>query len=85
MTTKTSHRTAMITIFSVAAFILFRNLPLPAVFSREAMTVLGLMVAALLMWVTEAVNMAITTILVCVMLPFFGCMTAAEMYSSFGS
>jgi len=85
MTTKTSHRNALITIFSVAVFILFRFLPLSEGLSREAMTVLGLMVAALLMWVTEAVNMAITTILVCVMLPFFGCMTNAEMYSNFGS
>lgn len=57
----------------------------PAGLDQKGMIVLGLMLAALIMWVTEAVNMAITTILVCVMLVFLGCMTGPEMYASFGS
>lgn len=74
----------IITLVSIAIVVIFRLLPCPEGLSREGMTVLGLMVAALIMWITEAVNMAVTTILVCVLLPFLGCMTGAEMYASFG-
>lgn len=83
--TNFSKRNIILTLVAIVIVIISRLIPLPDGLSREGMTVLGLMVAALVMWVSEAVNMAVTTILVCVMLPFLGCLTPAEMYSSFGS
>ena len=76
-------KNVVITLISIAIVILSAVLPVPEGLSREGMLVLGLMAGALVMWVTEAVNMAVTTILVCVLLPFLGIMPAADMYSSF--
>ena len=82
-TKKLSTRNLIITLISVAVVVLFALLPTPDGLDRKGMLVLGLMASAMIMWVSEAVNMAVTTILVCVLIPFFGIMPAADMYASF--
>lgn len=80
---KLSMKNIAITVISILVVVISALLPPPAGLTHEGMIVLGLMVGALIMWITEAVNMAITTILVCVMLPFLNILSAAEMYSGF--
>ena len=82
-TKKLSTRNLILTLISVAIVVISAVIPTPNGLDRHGMLVLGLMIGALIMWVSEAVNMAVTTLLVCVLIPFFGIMPAAEMYSSF--
>ena len=69
---------------AVVILVLSRVLPLPEGLSREGMSALAIMLAALVLWITEAMNMAVTTILLVCMLPFFGVMKPAEMFKGFG-
>lgn len=71
---------------AVAALVLFlsRVMPLPSGLSREGLTALAIMVAGLCLWITEVMNMAVTTIIMCCMLTFFKVMTPAEMFKGFG-
>lgn len=82
--TKFNTKNIIVVLVAIAIVVVSAVITPPAGLDQKGMIVLGLMLAALLMWVTECVNMAVTTILVCVMLVFLGCMTGAEMYSSFG-
>ena len=83
--TKFSTKNIIIVLVAIAVVVAFSLIPPPEGLDQHGMIVLGLMLAALIMWVTEVVNMAITTILVCVMLVFTGCITGPQMYSNFGS
>ncbi len=69
---------------AVVILVLARVLPLPEGLTREGLTALAIMIAALVLWISEAMNMAVTTILLCCMLPFLGVMTPAEMFKGFG-
>ncbi len=69
---------------AVVILVLSRIVPLPEGLTREGITALGVMIAALVLWISEAMNMAVTTILLCCMLPFFGVMTPAAMFKGFG-
>ena len=57
---------------AAALIVLSRILPLPDGLSREGLTSVALLFAALVMWLTETMNLAAVTILVVAMLPFFG-------------
>ena len=81
---KSNTKALVMIAIAVVILILSRVLPLPEGLSREGMTALGVMIAALVLWVSEAMNMAVTTILLVCMLPFFGVMKPAEMFKGFG-
>ncbi len=81
---KTNTKAYVMLAIAVVILVLSRVLPLPDGLSREGMTALGVMIAALVLWITEAMNMAVTTILLVCMLPFFGVMKPAEMFKGFG-
>ena len=81
---KSNTKALVMIAIAVVILILSRVLPLPDGLSREGMTALGVMIAALVLWVSEAMNMAVTTILLVCMLPFFGVMKPAEMFKGFG-
>jgi len=71
--------------FSAAVILVFlsRILPLPEGLSREGLTSIVLLIAAIVLWVSEAMNLAITTILIVSTIPFFNIMPAGSMFSSF--
>ncbi len=69
---------------AVVILILSRVLPLPEGLTREGLSALAIMIAALVLWISEAMNMAVTTIFLCCMLPFFGVLKPAEMFKGFG-
>ena len=81
---KTNTKAYVMLAIAVVILVLSRVLPLPEGLTREGLTALGIMIAALVLWITEAMNMAVTTILLCCMLPFFGVMKPAEMFKGFG-
>ena len=69
---------------ALVILILARTLPLPEGLSRAGLTALAIMIAALVLWVSEAMNMAVTTILLCCMLPLLSVMTPRDMFKGFG-
>jgi sodium-dependent dicarboxylate transporter 2/3/5 len=75
---------SIVSLFA-AVFLVFlsRILPLPEGLSREGLTSVVLLVAAIVLWVTEAMDLAITTILIVSTIPFFNIMPAGRMFSSF--
>ncbi|MBR3556408.1 MAG: anion permease [Oscillospiraceae bacterium] len=77
-------RSLLMLAIAAVIVILARVLPLPEGLSREGLTALAIMIAALVLWVSEAMNMAVTTILLCCMLPFLGVMTPRDMFKGFG-
>ena len=77
-------RALLMLAIAAVIVILSRILPLPEGLSRSGLTALAIMIAALVLWVSEAMNMAVTTILLCCMLPFLGVMTPRDMFKGFG-
>ncbi|MBO4831808.1 MAG: anion permease [Oscillospiraceae bacterium] len=69
---------------AVVILILSRVLPLPEGLSREGMTALAIMIAGLVLWISEAMNMAVTTIALCCMICFLGVLAPKDMFRGFG-
>ena len=71
--------------FFAAVFLVFlsRILPLPEGLTREGLTSIVLLVAAIVLWVTEAMDLAAITIMIVATIPFFKIMPASSMFSSF--
>ena len=81
---KNNTKAYIMLVIAVVILVLSRIVPLPEGLSREGLTSLAIMIAALVLWISEAMNMAVTTILLCCMLPFLGVMTPAAMFKGFG-
>jgi len=63
----------LVGLLAAMALIVFsRVLPLPEGLTREGLTAAALLFAALAMWITETMNLAVVTILVVAIMPFFG-------------
>ena len=69
---------------AVLILVLSRVLPLPEGLSREGMTALAIMIAGLILWISEAMNMAVTTIALCCMICFLSVLKPADMFRGFG-
>ncbi|MBE6914810.1 MAG: transporter [Ruminococcaceae bacterium] len=82
--TKGNAKAYIMIAIAVVILIVSRIMPLPAGLSREGLTALAIMIAALVLWISEAMNMAVTTILLCCMLPLLGVLSPAEMFKGFG-
>lgn len=68
---------------AVLLVFLSRIIPLPEGLTREGLTSIVLLLAAIILWVTEAMDLAIITILMVSTIPFFNIMPAGSMFSSF--
>jgi len=82
---KTRKEVKNIIFFIAAVFLVFlsRIVPLPEGLTREGLTSIMLLVAAILLWITEAMDLAAITILIVSTIPFFKIMSAGAMFSSF--
>ena len=72
---------------SAAVILIFlsRIVPLPVGLTRGGLTSIVLLVAAIILWISETMNLAVTTIMIVAILPFFGLMTPSVVFSSFAS
>jgi len=81
---KGNTKSIVMIIVAVVILVLSRVLPLPEGLSREGMTALAIMIAGLILWISEAMNMAVTTIALCCMICFLGVLKPADMFRGFG-
>ncbi len=59
--------------------------PTPSGLERDGMIMLGIFLMAAILWLTEAVPMAVTGLLIILLQPLLGVIDADEVYSSFGN
>jgi len=71
-------------IIAAALIILSCVLPLPEGLSRPGMQSFGIILAALVLWIGEAMNMAIVGIFMATLLVFMGVLTPNDMFKGFG-
>ncbi len=79
-------RKGLISLFTAVALVfLSRIVPLPEGLTRGGLTSIVLLIAAIILWISETMNLAVTTIMIVATLPFFGLMTPTVVFSSFAS
>lgn len=83
MNTKGKNTTFLL-IVAAAIILLFSILPCPEGLSRQGMQSFGLILAAIVLWVGEAMNMAVVGIFMATLLVFMQILTPAEMFKGFG-
>ena len=71
-------------IVAAAIILLSSLLPCPEGLSRAGMQSFGIILAAIVLWVGEAMNMAVVGIFMATLLVFMKIMTPAEMFKGFG-
>ena len=62
-----------------------QTVPLPANLSREGLASICLLLGAIILWVTEAMPLAISTILIVILMPFFKVMEISQIWPSFSN
>ena len=74
------------TLIAIAAVIIIISsiLPLPEGLTRQGMQSFGVIIGAIVLWVGEAMNMAVIGIFMAALLTFMGVMTPADMFKGFG-
>ena len=70
----------------VSIFVIIAScfMPLPSGLTRQGMQAFGIILAALVLWIGEVMNMAVTGIMMAVLLVFLGVVTPAAMFQGFG-
>lgn len=68
---------------SIVAFSVF--LPVPDGLSREGVIMFGILIMAVILWITEAIPLAATGLLIIALQPLLGIEDAKEVFSSFGN
>ncbi len=71
-------------VVAALLIILASILPCPGGLTREGMQSFGIILAAIVLWVSEAMNMAVTGIFMCTLLVFMSIMTPGDMFKGFG-
>jgi sodium-dependent dicarboxylate transporter 2/3/5 len=71
----------------VAFFIVFLSyiLPTPHGLSHEGQIMIGILVMAAILWITEPMPLAVTSLLIMILQPLLGVMPAGDVFASFGN
>ena len=87
MSRKRSKSVKRIVGVALAALILIgmQAIPLPEGLSREGLCSIGFWGAAICLWICESTPFSISTILLIVMMPFYGIITLEEVWGNFAS
>jgi sodium-dependent dicarboxylate transporter 2/3/5 len=72
----------LIIIIIVASFYL---LPSPSGLSHSGQVMIGIMIMAVILWITELIPLAATGILIIIIQPILGTLPAEDVFSSFGN
>ncbi len=75
----------LITFISLLIVIASLFLPLPAGLSRDGLIMLAILFMAVILWLTEAIPLAATGLLILALQPLLGIAPAKEVFSSFGN
>ena len=71
-------------IIAAGLILLASLLPCPLGLSRAGMQSFGIILAAIVLWVSEAMNMAVTGIFMCTLLVFMNILPPNDMFKGFG-
>jgi sodium-dependent dicarboxylate transporter 2/3/5 len=71
----------------VAFFMVFLSyvLPTPAGLTREGQVMIGILAMAALLWITEPIPLAVTSLLIMILQPLLGVIPAGDVFASFGN
>ncbi|MGN0715364.1 MAG: SLC13 family permease [Anaerovoracaceae bacterium] len=71
-------------IIAIVIIALTQVLPTSDTLSREALSSLGLFAAAIALWICESMAMAVSSLLIMVLMPYFNIMSLGELWPNFG-
>lgn len=69
---------------AVIIMVISQVISLPDGVTREGLSALAIFLAAIVMWITEALPMCVTTFVFMALIPYFGIMELGEVWTSFG-
>ncbi|KYK22546.1 hypothetical protein AYK25_07185 [Thermoplasmatales archaeon SM1-50] len=72
-------------LFAFSIIIVLYFLPTPEGLSRSGQIMIGIMFMGAILWITEAIPLAATGLLIIVMQPIMGTMQAQDVFASFGN
>lgn len=78
-------RRIFILLFSFSIVLLFFFLPTPEGLSHSGKIMIGIMIMGAVLWVTEPIPLAATSLLIIIMHPIMGIMQAQDVFASFGN
>lgn len=81
---ETKKNKPLIIIIAAVIIIISFVLPLPEGLTRAGMKSFGVILASIVLWVSEALNMAVTGIFMSALLVFINVLSPAEMFKGFG-
>ncbi|MBN2066333.1 MAG: DASS family sodium-coupled anion symporter [Candidatus Thermoplasmatota archaeon] len=80
-----SKRDVFFIALSFVVVFTFFFLPTPSGLTHEGQVMIGILVMAAVLWITEPIPLAVSGLLIMVLQPILGAMTAEEVFSSFGN
>jgi sodium-dependent dicarboxylate transporter 2/3/5 len=78
-------RRILICFFAISIVILFYFLPTSSGLSHNGQIMIGIMIMGAILWITEPIPLAATSLLIITMQPIMGTMEAQEVFASFGN
>lgn len=74
-------------LIAIAFFVLvvFYFLPTPSGLEHSGQIMIGILIMAAILWITEPIPLAVTGLLIMILQPIFNVMTATEVFSLFGN
>ena len=74
-------------IMMIAFFIVFLSyvLPTPEGLSHDGQIMIGILIMAAILWITEPMPLAITSLFIMILQPLLGVISAGDVFSSFGN
>ncbi|MCG8603534.1 DASS family sodium-coupled anion symporter [bacterium] len=72
-------------IFALLLFLLITNLPTPTDLTPQGQKAIAIFVVSIFLWVTHALPLMITSLLVVILFPLSGVLTTEESYALFGN
>lgn len=82
---KLSWKTISIFLFCLAILIVFYLLPNPEGLTYEGKMMIGVLITAAILWITEPIPLAVTGLFIMILQPLLFIMPAQEVFSSFGN
>jgi len=80
-----NRRYLLVITLSVLILLLFSVFPCPEGLTREGMKALGIFLIAIVLWVSAAIPLSVTGLLIMVLLPLLGVMDSGHAFSLFGN
>jgi len=80
-----SHKNLFFIILAFLALSLSYLLPTPDGLSQSGQVMIGILIMAAILWITEPIPLAVTGLLIMIIQPMMGVMGATEVFSSFGN